>query len=211
MQHGDVWRALDALAAENGLSASGLAKRAGLDPTSFNPSKRIGPGGRARWPSTESVAKVLEATDSTFDAFAELVTGQKRATSRPQRRVPLIGMAQAGGQGYFTDGGYPAGAGWDEIALPEVGDPHAYALEISGESMEPVFRDGDVIIVSPGAPVRRGDRVVVRTRGGEVMAKELLRQSAKRIELQSLNPAHPNYTFGLEELHWLHRIVWASQ
>ena len=211
MQHSDIWRALDALAAENGLSASGLARKAGLDPTAFNPSKRIGPDGRARWPSTESVAKVLAATGAGMDEFASLITGNFRTATRPSRRIPLIGLAQAGSSGYFDDGGYPVGGGWDEISLPEVGDPNAYALEISGDSMEPVFRDGDVIIVSPSAPIRRGDRVVVRTRGGEVMAKELLRQSAKRVELASLNPAHPNYSFDLEELTWMHRIVWASQ
>jgi len=61
MRHEDIWRALDALAAEYGLSASGLAKKAGLDPTAFNPSKRIGADGRARWPSTESIAKVLDS------------------------------------------------------------------------------------------------------------------------------------------------------
>ena len=211
MQHNDIWRAIDALAAENGLSASGLARKSGLDPTAFNPSKRTGPDGRARWPSTESVAKVLAATSTGMDEFASLITGNLRASTRPSRRIPLIGLAQAGSSGYFDDGGYPVGGGWDEISLPEVGDPNAYALEISGDSMEPVFRDGDVIIVSPSAPVRRGDRVVVRTGGGEVMAKELLRQSAKRVELSSLNPAHPNYSFDLEELTWMHRIVWASQ
>ncbi|MBI0536034.1 helix-turn-helix transcriptional regulator [Roseomonas sp. KE2513] len=211
MQHNDIWRAIDALAAENGLSASGLARKSGLDPTAFNPSKRTGPDGRARWPSTESVAKVLAATSTGMDEFASLITGNLRTSTRPSRRIPLIGLAQAGSSGYFDDGGYPVGGGWDEISLPEVGDPNAYALEISGDSMEPVFRDGDVIIVSPSAPVRRGDRVVVRTGGGEVMAKELLRQSAKRVELSSLNPAHPNYSFDLEELTWMHRIVWASQ
>jgi phage repressor protein C with HTH and peptisase S24 domain len=215
MRHDDIWRALDALAAEHGLSASGLAKKAGLDPTAFNPSKRIGPDGRARWPSTESVAKVLNATGAGFEAFASLVTGapalSRGSLRAAARRIPLIGLAQAGGEGYFDDGGYPVGGSWDEISVPEVPDPNAYALEISGESMEPVFRDGDIVIVSPAAPVRRGDRVVVRTREGEVMAKELIRQSARRIELASLNPAHPNYAFDLPEVTWMHRIVWASQ
>ncbi|UFN47954.1 helix-turn-helix transcriptional regulator [Roseomonas sp. OT10] len=214
MQHNDIWRAIDALAAENGLSPSGLARKAGLDPTAFNPSKRTGPDGRARWPSTESVAKVLDATGTGMEAFASLITGSPgnfRGSARPVRRIPLIGLAQAGSAGYFDDGGYPAGAGWDEISVPEVPDPNAYALEISGESMEPVFRDGDTIIVSPSAPIRRSDRVVVRTRGGEVMAKELLRQSARKVELASLNPAHPNYSFDLVEITWMHRIVWASQ
>ncbi|GGG50091.1 DNA-binding protein [Caldovatus sediminis] len=220
MRHDDIWRAIDALAAEHGLSASGLARKAGLDPTAFNPSKRVGADGRARWPSTESVAKVLSATGTGFDAFAALVTGAASALSHGAagrgggggaRRIPLIGLAQAGGEGYFDDGGYPVGGGWDEIAVPEIGDPNAYALEISGDSMEPVFRDGDIVIVSPAAPVRRGDRVVVRTRKGEVMAKELRRQSARRIELASLNPAHPSYGFELPEIAWMHRIVWASQ
>jgi len=215
MQHNDIWRALDALAAENGLSASGLARRAGLDATAFNPSKRVGPDGRARWPSTESVSKVLAATKTSLDAFASLVSGEtagfRAAAAKPVRRMPLIGLAQAGSAGYFDDGGFPSGAGWDEISVPEVPDPNAYALEISGESMEPVFRDGDTIIVSPAAPVRRGDRVVVRTRGGEVMAKELLRRSARKVELASLNPLHPGYSFDLTELTWMHRILWASQ
>jgi phage repressor protein C with HTH and peptisase S24 domain len=216
MRHDDIWRAIDALAAEHGLSASGLARKAGLDPTAFNPSKRTGADGRSRWPSTESIAKVLTATGTGMEAFAALITGMpalSRGGGRPAmgRRIPLIGFAQAGGDGYFDDGGYPVGGGWDEVAVPDVLDPNAYALEISGDSMEPVFRDGDTVIVSPAAPVRRGDRVVVRTRAGEVMAKELLRQSARRVELASLNPAHPNYSFDLPEISWVHRIVWASQ
>ncbi len=213
MKHEDVWRALDTLAAEHGMSASGLARRAGLDPTTFNPSKRIMPDGRARWPGTESLAKVLDATGASLEMFSHLVAGQRTIASgrTGPRRIPLIGMAQAGGDGYFDDGGFPAGAGWDEVSIPEVGDPHAYALEIAGDSMEPVFRDGDMVVVSPSAPIRRGDRVVVRTMRGEAMAKQLVRQSARRIELRSLNPEHPDYVFELREVAWMHRIVWASQ
>ena len=172
------------------MSPSGLARRAGLDPTTFNPSKRRMPDGRARWPSTESLAKALDAAGATMENFANLVLGhQAIVTTRPAaRRIPLIGMAQAGSDGFFGDGGYPAGAGWDEVGIPEVGDPHAYALEIAGDTMEPVYRDGDMIVVSPSAPIRRGDRVVVRTQRGEAMAKQLVRRSARRIELRSLNP-----------------------
>ena len=214
MKHADIWRALDTLAAENGLSASGLAKKSGLDPTTFNPSKRIMPDGRARWPSTESVSKALDAVGVGIDSFAALVAGARALPGgrvMPNRRIPLIGLAQAGGEGFFDDGGFPVGGSWDEVGLPEVADPHAYALEISGDSMEPVYRDGDIVIVSPAAPLRRGDRVVARTHTGEVMAKELARRSARRIELKSLNPNYPNYAFDLNEVVWMHRIVWASQ
>jgi phage repressor protein C with HTH and peptisase S24 domain len=175
------------------------------------------PDGRPRWPSTESLAKVFDATGATLDAFAALVYGARalpaagRGAAAATRRIPLIGFAQAGGEGYFDDGGFPVGGAWDEVALPEVTDPNAYALEISGDSMEPVFRDGDLVIVSPNAPVRRGDRVVVRTQGGEVMAKQLARRSARRVDLRSLNPAHPDYSFDLTDVVWIHRIIWASQ
>ena len=212
MKHEDIWRALDTLAAEYGLSASGLAKRAGLDATTFNPSKRRMADGRARWPSTESLAKVLDATGASLEAFTALVTGAPIAVSaRPARRIPLIGLAQAGGDGFFDDAGFPVGGGWDEVGLPEIGDPHAYALEIAGDSMEPVFRDGDMVVVSPAAPTRRGDRVVARTLAGEVLAKQLTRRSARRIELKSLNPAHRDRSFDLTEMAWVHRVIWASQ
>ena len=213
MKHDDIWRALDTLAAEHGLSASGLAKRSGLDATTFNPSKRRMPDGRARWPSTESIAKVLDATGAPLETFTALVTGASRMmnSARPPQRIPLLGLAQAGGDGFFDDAGFPVGGSWDEVSLPEVGDPNSYALEIAGDSMEPVFRDGDMVVVSPMAPIRRGDRVVAKTLAGEVMAKQLARRSAKRVELKSLNPAHRDRSFDLTEIAWLHRIVWASQ
>jgi phage repressor protein C with HTH and peptisase S24 domain len=213
MKHDDVWRALDTLAAEAGMSASGLARRAGLDATTFNPSKRHMPDGRARWPSTESLSKALTAAGANLETFAHLVAGGRAIPSSrgPSRSIPLIGLAQAGADGFFGDSGYPAGGGWDEVSIPEIGDANAYALEISGDSMEPVFRDGDMIIVSPEASIRRGDRVVVRTVKGEVMAKHLSRRSAKRVELRSFNPDHPNYSFNITEITWMHRIIWASQ
>lgn len=212
MTHDDLWRALDTLAAEAGMSVSGLAKRAGLDPTTFNISKRRMPDGRLRWPSTESLAKALEAANASLDEFARLLSGQSKSAAAPSgNRVPLIGFAQAGGDGFFGDAGYPVGGGWDEVSIPDLNDPHAYALEIAGDSMEPVYRDGDMVVVSPGAPVRRGDRVVVRTQRGEAMAKQLARRSARRIELISLNPDHANYSFDLSEIAWMHRILWASQ
>lgn len=208
LTHGRIWSAIDGLAAAHGLSASGLAKRAGLDPTAFNKSKRVGADGRPRWPSTESIAKVLEATGDSIENFLKLAPPMPEERLRP---IPLIGFAQAGHGGFFDDAGFPAGQGWDEVVFPDVRDEHAYALEIAGESMMPLYRDGDIIVVSPEASVRRGDRVVVRTRQGEVMAKELKRQTAKQLELRSLNPAHEDRVLPVGEVAWIARIMWASQ
>ena len=209
LKHADIWAAIDALARDHGLTASALARKAGLDPTTFNKSKRITREGKARWPSTESVAKVLEATGATMTAFVGYIEGA--AAGGAAATVPLIGFAQAGDRGFFDDAGYPVGGGWDEIPFPEIGDTHAYALEVSGDSMEPLYRDGDVVIVSPEASVRRGDRVVVRTTEGEVMVKQLVRQTAKRIELASINPAHAGRSLAAEEVAWMARILWSSQ
>ena len=208
LSHTQIWVAVDALAARFGMSASALAKKAGLDATTFNKSKRAMPDGRLRWPSTESISKILQATGGSLDEFLGSVAKAGGGSRRP---LPLIGFAQAGDGGFFDDGGFPAGASWDEARFPNVPDEHAYALEIAGESMLPVYRDGDIIIVSPAAPVRRGDRVVVRTREGEVLAKELKRQTGKTLELKSLNTEHEDRVFAMGDIDWMARIVWSSQ
>jgi phage repressor protein C with HTH and peptisase S24 domain len=210
LTHKQIWRAIDALAERHGLTPSGLAKIAGLDPTTFNRSKRETAKHKLRWPSTESLAKVLQATGSTLEQFVALVGAEGNVRSA-LKLVPLIGMAQAGNAGFFDDAGFPAGAGWEEIAFPELGDPHAYALEVIGESMLPVYRDGDRIIVSPQASARRGDRVVVKTIEGEVMAKQLSRVTMRRVELQSFNPQFADRVLDLTEVAFIHRVIWASQ
>jgi phage repressor protein C with HTH and peptisase S24 domain len=205
--HSDIWMAIDKLAEIHGLSTSGLAKRAGLDATTFNKSKRIMLDGRERWPSTESIAKVLHATGTTFGDFVALVGGRKM-TARP---LPLLGFAQAGAGGYFDSSGYPAGSGWDEVSFPDVQDEALYALEIQGDSMLPVYRDGDRIVVSPSAAIRRGDRVVVQTTDGEIMAKELKRQTNRTVELTSLNADHAERVLPVSDVAWMARIMWVSQ
>ncbi len=212
--HERIWTAIDLLAARYKLSASGLARKAGLDPTTFNRSKRFAPDGRPRWPSTESIAKVIEATGASFAEFSTFLgsglspAGVPRA---PSASVPLIGFAEAGGGGFFDDAGFPVGQGWDEVELPGAGDGTLYALEVSGNSMLPLYRDGDVVVVSPTASVRRGDRVVAKTRDGEVMVKILQRRTARTVELASVNKEFPDRHFASTDIEWIARILWASQ
>jgi phage repressor protein C with HTH and peptisase S24 domain len=209
LTHTQIWAAIDALGARYGFTPSGLARKAGLDPTTFNRSKRETSTGHQRWPSTESIAKVLQATGASLDEFMALVSAKGARGARNAR--PLIGLAQAGAGGFFDDAGFATGSGWDEIDFLADADEHSYALEISGDSMAPLYRDGDVVIVSPSAPVRRGDRVVVKTTDGEILAKELKRQTARTIELKSFNPAYPDRLLGKDEVSWMARILWASQ
>ncbi|WP_136660006.1 helix-turn-helix transcriptional regulator [Nitratireductor sp. XY-223] len=211
LSHKQIWSAIDALAEHNDLSVSALARRAGLDPTAFNRSKRLAADGRQRWPSTESVSRILEATGCSLADFAGLADDTDAGTDPASSAVPLLGFAKAGTGGYFDDGGFPTGHGWDVVDLPAASARHAYALKVQGESMLPLYRDGDTLIVDPEATVRTGDRVVVRTLDGEIMAKVLRRNGPGTVELASLNPDHADRTFDRDEIDWIARIVWASQ
>ncbi len=222
LTHREIWQAIDMLAMRHGLSPSGLARASGLDPTTFNKSKRQAPGGKLRWPSTESVSKALAATGASIDDFVGFLSSGGNVAGFAEGPVPgfaggvpVIGLAQAGGGGFFDDGGFPAGAGWDRVDLPGAApgrdDENMYALEITGDSMAPVYRKGDIIVVSPAAPVRAGDRVVAKTVEGEVMAKELKVRNSRRIVLASLNPAFEDRVLAPADIEWMARIVWARQ
>jgi phage repressor protein C with HTH and peptisase S24 domain len=215
--HDDIWYAIDQLANKSGYSTSGLAKKAGLDPTAFNRSKRMSPEGKPRWPSTESVAKILAVTNVTMGEFMTFIHIEgmttKSVKSSTTTSIPVIGCAQAGAEGYFTDAGYPQGEGWDYVDLPGFtpSDDSTYALEVSGDSMEPLYRDGDIIVVSPASGIRRGDRVVVKTSDGQVTVKELSRKTTSKIELKALNPNHENMNLSPAQMEWIARVLWVSQ
>lgn len=234
LSHDRVWAAIDQLAEKHDYTPSGLAKSAGLDSTTFNKSKRFASDGRARWPSTESIAKIMQATGASLQEFMDLVPelnsqvssqdgakpghaaahfdGFQESVQTQMNDIPVLGMAQAGSGGFFDDAGFPAGQGWDHVQFPGTnGDGGIYALEITGDSMLPLYREGDTIIVSPSATVRRGDRVVVKTANGEVMAKILKRRTSQIVELSSANDAHPDRNFGIGDIEWMARILWASQ
>lgn len=209
LSHSQLWKAIDSLARHEGLSVSALARRAGLDATSFNPSKRFGPGEppRPRWPSTESLTRILAATGLSLGEFAALA---RDGVERPAA-VPLLGMAQAGQDGYFDDAGLPVGDGWDQTDLPRPKDS-LLSLRIVGDSMDPLYREGDRIIVDREATeVRKGDRVVVRTTGGETLAKEIGALTAQVVTLASVNPAYGARTLARNEIVWMGRILWVSQ
>ena len=209
LSHHRLWNAIDLLARRQGLSASAMARRAGLDPTAFNPSKRFGPGvpPRPRWPSTESLNRILEVTGMSLAEFAALADDAAARIST----APLLGMAQAGSDGFFNDAGLPTGDGWDQTELPSPKET-LFSLLISGDSMAPLYRDGDRVLVDrERTDVRKGDRVVARTRSGETLAKQVEAITTRAITLASINPAYPPRQLARADLDWMARILWVSQ
>lgn len=207
--HKDIWSGIDRLAAAAGFSPSGLARRAGLDPTSFNISKRINPQGKPRWPTTESVAKILDVTDTTLADFVALVGPNGGAMHN--RTYKVIGLTKAAKSSFFDDAGYPTGSDWRDKDGPDIGDESAYALEIKGNNLQPAYRAGAMIIVSPAATIRRGDRVIAKTADNKVTAKEILRRTKRQLEWRPVNSDRPDPIVATQDIAWMHRIVWASQ
>ena len=223
LQHADVWRGIDRLAAKHGLSASGLARRSGLDPTAFNPSKRITREGRPRWPSTESVAKVLTVTGESFSSFVALTgapgTGEGQAfpggrlagRGAAGKSIPVVALARLSSESCFDQSGQPTGSAWGRVNAPGIVDRTAFAIEINGHEFDPVYRDGDLIIASPEAEVRRGDRIVVGTASGPVLLRRVGRQEAEGLYLEALTNAATGTFLKTADIRWIARVVWASQ
>ena len=210
--HDQVWHGIDRLARERGLSASGLARRAGLDPTTFNPSKRVTKQSKPRWPSTESLAKILSATETSLDDFVALMADRPLdAAQLTSHRLRCIAADQAARPELFDESGFPTGQAWDEIDFPNLDDPHAYALEVRGDDFLPTYRDCDLLIVSPVAGIRRRDRVMLKSRGGVIHAGTLLRRTAQRIEIAPFAEGMESQVLQVKDVAWLARIVWVSQ
>jgi SOS-response transcriptional repressor LexA len=110
------------------------------------------------------------------------------------RRVPIINKVAAGYPQEFTDLGYPVGIADDYVTVPaEMGDPNAFAVRVVGDSMEPRYHEGDIVILSPAAQVRSGDDCFVRfamgggVNEGETTFKRVFFDAEDRLRLQPLN------------------------
>ena len=167
LSHDRLWHAIDALAAKEGISPSYLARLAGLDASIFNRSKRFHPNGRPRWPSTESIARILSATGLSTEAFfVELVGGATvrcvvfRGHSRRQgcqgystfdRRSPIrppftkeaapTDLSQLFTEGYQTRGSCSC--------------ERVFLLVIDDDGFSPFFKRGASLLLGLFCPIAR--------------------------------------------------------
>ena len=202
LTHSQIWAAIDGLAARLDVSVSALAKRAGLDPTTFNRSKRFNPDGQARWPSTESSAKVLSASGVSVDTFLAL-RGETAA-----RHLPLRGLADLPAAAFSGDG-RPIGEGWDRAPFPPEGsEAAAFVIEIEGDAFEPVFRDGARLGFAAGG-ARRGDRVLLIPDSGPAKLGILIRAGDLQVRIRTL-PDGKESDVPANSLRSIARLIWAT-
>ncbi|WP_281700863.1 helix-turn-helix transcriptional regulator [Acetobacter malorum] len=164
----DLWEALDALALEQGLTPSGLARAAGLDPTTFNPSRRISPHGDMRWMALPTLLRALDVLKISLADFIRRLEGTGRGQGAPTaRRIRGLPLSRLRGSGLFDSTGHPTGVLWDEVTLPCAVTGDAYAIRVDTDAMEPLLREGSSLVLMPDMPPRRSDRVLLWRSGME--------------------------------------------
>jgi len=209
LKYSDIWRAIDELADRHGLTPSGLARKAGLDPTTFNKSKRLNASGRERWPSTESLAKAMDAVGASFEeVFGFLDNNRNR---RKVGNVPIAAESAAAASSAYNEVGSPCGPIWKQTTLPHVADPMAYAITIESNKYRPALAPGGLVVASPIAPVSNGQRVVVRLHEDKIELAVFLERTATGIDIGPFCGETLPRKLSTDEFATLHRIIWVAQ
>lgn len=216
ISHRSIWNAIDVLAYRFDLTCSGLAKKAGLDATTFNPSKRITSSGRERWPSSESIAKILNATGvslSEFASLAEPVSDPDKAELPRIRDLPLKSTVLAEHFRQLQDDAALTAANGpvNSVTAPAPHPGNDFAIRIQGDSMRPFYQDGDVLVVSPDMAIRTGDKVAVCLKSGATLVRLISKITDDAYDTLSLTVGDPRMKIARDELEWIAKISWASQ
>jgi phage repressor protein C with HTH and peptisase S24 domain len=199
--HDDIWRAIDRLAEDKGFSASGLARQAGLDPTAFNRSKRTSPNGKPRWPSTESLAKILSITSCTMEEFLQIMGQDAPAKTR---KIPMLAYTT-------VRTGRIKAENTETYTIAINAGQHAFAMTVEDEKLRPLYRMGSVIVAELDAKISTDDRVLLFSKKDGLKGGIL--HSAQKRTISILLPEQDfrEMTFPENEIEWIARILWASQ
>lgn len=203
MKHEIIWEAVDNLAKKNGLSPSGMAKKAGLDPTIFNKSKRILKDGRKRWPSMQSINKLLSLFDISLEEFYGRRAGPQNLYS------PIATYSKINLNLVLSNQGLDFSS-WNKMDFNE-NSAETYSLELDTNRFEPIYKYGSIIIITTNSQIRRGDRVIIINRFKEINLYEFLSQKNDSIEVVNLNKMDNIEILKNDDVRLLHRILWASQ
>jgi len=134
----------------------------------------------------------------------------KRATPAISagRAVPVINKVTAGYPSDFNDLDYPVGIADDYVRCPDVHDPNAFAVRVVGDSMEPKFREGDIVVFSPAAEVHTGDDCFVRfTSPHETTFKRVFFEPKNKIRLQPRNEKYSPTIIGGKRVNGIYRAL----
>lgn len=184
---------------ESGVSKSSkhlisLAQALDIDPTWLGT-------GRS---SASVIATALEAGHKHLGDLKNI--GEENPGYTAQRAIPVVGTAELGDNGFWSDLEYPVGHGDGYIRWTS-SDPSAYALKVSGDSMTPRIRHGEFVIIEPAITYAPGDEVLVKTTDGRSMVKVFLYTRDNRIHLDSINNGHGQVVLPVETIEKIHYVA----
>lgn len=208
MKQDDVWRGIDLLADNVGVTPARLARMAGLDQAVFSAGRRRRDDGSLRWPSMDSLAKVLKVSGISMGDFVNYMYGDPG--TRAAFKLPCLSLTAAGDPARYDPDGYPTGPDWDRVEFPDLQDPRCFGLVLDSDAYLPLYRRGDMLVCAPGVSVRRGDRVVYRRKDAGIAVGELVRQSPFTVDMASL-AGQDTETIPAQDIDWITRIAWARQ
>ena len=208
LNHERLWAAIDAIAEHNGLSPSALARRAGLSSTAFNKSKRVTADGRPRWPSTESIAKILTTTGADLGDLARLILGPAVDDGAAPPRGPFLSPPPPARPGFAGEGAAPPLAA---AHFPGRQDAALFTHEVTDEAAAPLYRRGDVLIASTSAELCKGDPVLVRTVDGAITILRHVGRNSRSCCFTAPVGRRRRLRLACADVVWIARVLWASQ
>lgn len=206
MKHEHVWNAVDKLAKLNGLSPSGLAKKADLDSTTFNKSKRVRSDGKKRFPSLESINKIIGACNITFEQFYKLV--DKEINDDIPNSIPYIKFSSIEKIKSNTQNDIDT-LKWNRIKFPD-SRHNLYAVELDYDN-DSIFKNGTTLILSQNSEIRRGDKVLIQYKDGSIFIGQFVRRTATTIEISDLTNVPKDLALSINDISYINRILWVSQ
>lgn len=206
MKYENVWDAVDKLAMSRGLSPSGLARLAGLDATTFNKSKRVRPDGKNRWPSLDSLNKLLEVCNLSFEQFYNM---SNREDEKEGNSIPFIKLSKLEENHEIEDKVLKTPE-WNKVIFPDLKDA-MYAVDIDTNDYEPLYRNGSMIVLTGNSDIRNGDRVAIFMEDHKLLLKQFIRRTPSKLMVTDLNDNLKETAVAIAEIRLINRIIWASQ
>lgn len=206
MDYETIWSAVDNLAASLGLTPSGLAKKAGLDSTTFNKSKRKRRDGKNRWPSLESLNKIFDVCHISFEEFYEL--GRENNIVENLKAIPYSKISKLSGGISASAYGIETKA-WKMVSFPDSYN-NIYALEIDTMKYSPDYRAGTVLILSKNSDIRKNDLVAVYKKDNTIVIGEFYCRTPNQIELHGTGGNEKEMLIDIKDIIMLNRIMWIS-
>ena len=207
MKFEKIWDVIDKFALSNGMSPSALAKSIGLDATTFNKSKRLRADGKQRWPSLESINKILEVYNIELEDLYRFSVDARQSANALS--VPYISLSHLS-QGSKAEVRHFDMASWKQVNLP-YSTNNIYAIDLDNSAYEPLYNFGATLVVAKDSEIRRGDRVIIITRNGETLIREFIRREENAIKVCTPYDKETFQYINLSDIKLLNRIIWASQ